>query len=349
MPPNKPGIELPKPDVGRESAEPLGEVTVYEAPEGGPRVEVIVGEETVWLTQAQMADLFGRDQSVIARHIRHVYQESELPEEGSMQNLHRTSEEGGRPAVVYNLDVVISVGYRVKSQQGTQFRIWATNTLKDHLIQGYTLNEKRLIGRGVELEQAVSLMTATLQHQRLLTDQGEAVLGVVQRYTRSWRILREYDGDGLSPAPERTSIPTASLDIDTARDTIRALRDDIVARGENPGLFGQEHDDTLASILLNIEQTWEDQPLYPTLESRAAHLLYFVIKDHPLSDGNKRAGSLLFLDYLRRNSALMGSNGQPRFSDTALVALALLVAESEASHKELVIRLILNLLAEDRP
>jgi hypothetical protein len=123
-PPNKPGIELPKPDVGRESAEPLGEVTVYEAPEGGPRVEVIVGEETVWLTQAQMADLFGRDQSVIARHIRHVYQESELPEEGSMQNLHRTSEEGGRPAVVYNLDVVISVGYRVKSQQGTQFRIW---------------------------------------------------------------------------------------------------------------------------------------------------------------------------------------------------------------------------------
>jgi prophage maintenance system killer protein len=332
---------------GEEVHEQTGKVIVYEAPAGGPRVEVIIGDETVWLTQAQMAKLFGRDQSVIARHIKNVYQESELPEEGSMQILHRTSDEGGRPAAVYNLDVVLSVGYRVKSQRGTQFRIWATNTLRSHLIEGYTLNEKRLTERGIELEQALTLLSSTLQH--LITDQGQAVLEVVRRYARSWRILRDYDENQLSSAPDQTSAPIASLDIDTARETIRALRNEIIARGENPGLFGQEHDETLGSILLNIEQTWDDQPLYPTIESRAAHLLYFVIKDHPFSDGNKRSGSLLFLDYLRRNGALLGANGQPRFSDTALVALALLIAESQPSHKELVMRLVLNLLAEDRP
>jgi prophage maintenance system killer protein len=330
------------------SGNQTGEILVYEAPDGGARVEVIVRDETVWLSQAEMVDLFGRDRTVITRHIGNVFREGELPRKSNVQILHIASG-GDRPTTLYSLDVIISVGYRVKSQRGTQFRMWATNTLRDHLIRGYTLNEKRLRGRGVEFEQAVTLLSSTLQNQHLITDQGQAVLDVVQRYARSWRILRDYDEDTLSPAPSQTSEPIASLDIGVARETIRALRDDMVARGETPGLFGQERDDTLGSILLNIEQTWDGRPLYPTIESRAAHLLYFVIKDHPLADGNKRSGSLLFLDYLRRNNALLASNGQPRFSDTALVSFALLVAESDASHKELVIRLILNLLAEDRP
>ena len=244
-----------------------------------------------------------------------------------MQILHRTSE-GGRPATFYNLDVVISVGYRVKSKRGTQFRTWATRTLRDHLIKGYTLNEKRLLARGVDFDQAVALLTATLRNQQLVTAEGQAVLEVVQHYARTWRMLRAYDENQLSPAPGQTSAPTASLDIATARDAIRTLRDDMVVRGENPGMFGQERGDALESTLLNIEQTWGGEALYPTIESRAAHLLYFVIKDRPLSDGNKRTASLLFLDYLLRNNALLGTSGQPRFSDTALVALALLVAES---------------------
>jgi prophage maintenance system killer protein len=327
---------------------PSGEVVVYETPDGGARVEVVVGDETVWLTEAQMADLFDRERSVIGRHIRNVFAEGELAREGSVQILPRTPD-GGRPGATYNLDVIISVGYRVKSRRGTQFRIWATNTLRDHLIQGYTLSEKRLLARGVEFDQAVALLSSTLRNQELVTDEGQAVLEVVQRYARSWRMLRAFDEDQLSSAPDRTSAPIASLDITAARATIRTLRGDLVARGENPGMLGQERGDALESILLNIEQTWGGEALYPTIESRAAHLLYFVIKDHPLSDGNKRTGSLLFLDYLRRNNALLGSNGRPRFSDTALVALALLVAESDASHKDLVVRLILNLLAEDRP
>ncbi|MHB8555417.1 MAG: virulence RhuM family protein, partial [Candidatus Dormibacteria bacterium] len=160
---------------GQGSGNQSGEILVYEAPDGGARVEVIVGDETVWLSQAEMVKLFGRDQSVIARHIANVFREGELPRESNMQNLHIASG-GDRPTTHYNLDVVISVGYRVKSRRGTQFRIWATNTLRDHLIRGYTLNEKRLRGRGVEFEQAVTLLSSTLQNQHLITDQGQAVL-----------------------------------------------------------------------------------------------------------------------------------------------------------------------------
>ena len=330
-----------------------GEIVVYEAPDGGARVEVLVGDETVWLTQRQMADLFDTTVANISLHARNAYLEGELTEAATVKESLTVRSEGGRQVrrrvQHYNLDVIISVGYRVKSKRGTQFRTWANKVLRDHLMRGWTINEKRLLARGVEFDQAVALLTTTLRNQQLVSPEGQAVLEVVQHYARTWRMLRAYDEDQLSPAPGQTSAPIASLDLATARGTIRTLRDDMVTRGENPGLFGQERGDALASILLGIEQTWGGEALYPTIESRAAHLLYFVIKNHPLTDGNKRTASLLFLDYLRRNSALLGSNGQPRFSDTALVALALLVAESEASHKDLVIRLILNLLAEDRP
>ncbi len=242
--------------------EPRDEMVVYEAPDGSARVEVVVGGETVWLSQAQMVDLFGREQSVIARHIGNVFADGELPREGSMQILHRTSVDG-RPATFYNLDVIISVGYRVKSKRGTQFRIWASGVLRDHLIRGYTLNEKRLLARGVEFDQAVALLSATLRQHEVLSPEGQAVLEVVQHYARTWRMLRAYDEDQLSSAPGQTSAPTASLGIATAREAIRTMRDDMVARGENPGLFGQERGDTLESLLLNIEQTWGGQALYP--------------------------------------------------------------------------------------
>jgi len=332
---------------------PSGEIVVYEASDGGAQVEVLVAGDTVWLSRKQMADLFDTTIRNVGLHIGNAFADGELSEGATVKDSFIVRSEGGRQVrrrvQHYNLDAIISVGYRIKSKRATQFRIWATNTLRDHLIRGFTLNEKRLRARGVEMDQAVALLSSTLSNKQLVTDQGQAVLEVVQRYARSWRILRAYDEDQLSSAPDQTSAPIASLDITTARATILTLRDDMLARGENPGMFGQERDDALESILLNIEQTWAGEPLYPTIESRASHLLYFVVKDHPLSDGNKRTASLLFLDYLRRNNALLGSNGRPRFSDTALVALALLVAESEASHKDLVIRLILNLLAEDRP
>ncbi len=333
--------------------DPNGEVIVYESPDGVACVEVIVSGDTVWLSLSQIAALFERDKSVISRHLKAVFSSGELDRAATVAENATVQEEGGRTVarsvVYYNLDAILAIGYRVSSGRGTQFRKWATKTLNQYLMQGYTLNEKRLLAKGIEFEKVVALLSSTLHRTEALITEGAAVLDVIQHYARTWRMLEAYDEGRLPATHVQTSAPLAILDIDSARQTINAMREDIISRGEKPGLFGQERGDVLEGILLGIEQTWDGQDLYPTIESRASHLLYFIIKDHPLSDGNKRTGSLLFLDYLRRNNALAGSSGQPRFSDTALVALALLVAESEASQKEVVVRVILNLLAEDRP
>ena len=247
----------------------------------------------------------------------------------------------------FNLDVVISVGYRVKSKRGTQFRIWATRTLKDHLLRGYTLNEKRLRERGLgEIEQAVGLLARTLTQNALVTDEGRAVLEVVQQYTRAWKLLLEYDEGRLADTPVHPVKPAAGLSLEDARTVIAGLRESLAERSEATALFGAERSDQLHGILGAIEQTFGGQPLYPTVQARAAHLLYFVIKDHPFADGNKRIGTLLFLEYLRRNGMLTRPDGRPRLADNAMVALALLVAESEPAQKDLMIRLILNLLED---
>ena len=323
-----------------------GEIVLFEAPDGKIRLDVRLERETVWLTQAQMAELFGRERSVITRHVNNVFGESELVKESNVQNLHIPSSD--KPVAAYSLDVIISVGYRVNSKRGTQFRIWATRTLRDHVLQGYSLNERRLREKGLdEIEQAVALLARTLDHHALVTDEGRALLDVVQQYARSWRLLLEYDEDRLPEAPARPSHPTADLTPDAARRAIIQMRDALAERAEVTGLFGQERGEQLSGILRSTEQTFDGEPLYPSVEARAAHLLYFVIKDHPFVDGNKRIGSLLFLEYLRLNGALLRSDSTPRFADNALVALALLVAESDPSHKPLVIRVILNLLADD--
>ena len=327
-------------------AESRGEVVVYEDPEGAVRVDVRLERETVWLTQQQMAELFGRDQSVISRHVRNVFSEGELPEEGNMQKVHVASSD--KPVTLYDLNVIISVGYRVKSQRGTQFRIWATSTLREHLLRGYTLHERRLRERGLgEIEQAVGLLARTLTTHALVTDEGRAVLEVVQQYTRAWRLLLEYDEERLAEVPERPVVPTAALSLEDARAAAASLREDLSKRGEAGALFGQERGESLAGIVGAIEQTFGGQPLYPSAQARAAHVLYFVIKDHPFGDGNKRIGTLLFLEYLRRNGLLRRADGSPRLADNAMVALALLIAESEPRQKDLMIRLVLNLLGDE--
>jgi prophage maintenance system killer protein len=239
------------------------------------------------------------------------------------------------------------VGYRVNSKRGTQFRIWATRTLHDHVVRGYTLNERRIRERGLgELEQAIGLLARTLTAHALVSDEGRAVLDVVQRYTRAWRLLLEYDENRLSRAPEHPVAPTAPISFEEARSSVARLRDDLSARGEAGLLFGRDAANGLARILASIEQTFDGEPLYPSAQSRAAHLLYFLIKDHPFADGNKRIGTLLFLEYLHRNGLLLRADGSPRFTDNAMVALALLIAASEPSQKDLMIRLVLNLLGD---
>ena len=241
----------------------------------------------------------------------------------------------------YNLDVIISVGYRVKSQRGTQFRIWATSQLKDHLIKGYTVNERRLAEKGLsEMEQAVALLSRTLKRHELVTDEGKAVLEVVGKYAKSWSLLLKYDEDRLELPQDRHPIKK-SLQYGKAIEAILALKNELMERGEAGDLFGQERGQNLQGILCNIEQTFDGQDLYPSVEEKAAHLLYFVIKDHPFSDGNKRIGSFLFLVFLRENNLLEQSG----INANGLVALALLIAESDPKQKDLMIRLILNLLA----
>jgi prophage maintenance system killer protein len=324
-----------------------GEIVIYQTEGGQSLLEVHLGKETVWLTLNQMADLFERDKSVISRHLQAIYSTGELDKGATVAKNATVQDEGGRKVSRniewYNLDAIISVGYRVNSKRGTQFRIWASSVLKDHLLKGYSFNSKRLAEKGfADLEQAVALLTRTLQRNELVTDEGKAVLEVVNRYARSWSLLLRYDEDRLE-LPKNRHPPKQSLDYGRTGKSIKALKEDLLARGEASGLFGQEREHHLQGILGNLDQTFGGQELYGSVEEKAAHLLYFVIKDHPFSDGNKRIGAFLFLLFLKENNLLEQSG----INDNGLVALALLIAESDPRQKELLIRLIMNLLAGD--
>ena len=332
--------------VSRESPalSPGGEVVVYQAPDGEVRVDVRFDRETVWLTQQQMAELFGRDRSVVTRHVRNAFREGELDPKATSAKFARVQPEGGRSVSRevdhYNLDVIISVGYRVKSLRGTQFRIWATRTLREHLVRGFTVNERRLAERGLhEARETLDLLSRTLLNQALVDDTGQAVLGLIVSYADTWRLLLEYDEDRLA-TPPRAKPSTSALDHDRAVNAIAAFKRELMVRGEASPLFGNPRGDALAAILGNIEQTMFGEPLYRSREEKAAHLLYFAVKDHPFTDGNKRIGSLLFLLYLKQEGVAHRLNPQ------ALTALTLLIAESASSGKDLMVRLIVNLLAE---
>lgn len=322
------------------------QIQIFTSADGQAQLEVALEQETVWLNQAQMCELFGRDQSVISRHIRNVFKEGELPEESNMQKMHIAGSD--KPVSRYSLDVIISVGYRVKSQCGVQFRQWATQVLKDHLVQGYTLNRRRLAERGIEFEQAMNLLSRTLSNQGLVSPEGAAVAGVISDYARSWSLLQGYDEQQLAEIGIKQP-DMSPLELDEALAAIGALKQTLIAKGEATELFGRVRGDGLASALATIEQGFGDELFYPNVASRGAHLLYFVIKNHPLADGNKRCGSFLFLWYLRRNAALLARPVEQLINDNTLVALALLVAESLPDQKALMIRLIEHFILLKEP
>ena len=303
-------------------------------------VSVSIDKETVWLTQEQMGHLFERERSVITKHIRNVFAEGELARESVCAKFAHTAADGKTYQVdYYNLDVIISVGYRVKSRRGVQFRQWATRTLKEHLVQGYTLNQRRLAERGIEFEQALALLSRTLAKQQLVNADGAAVLAVIADYARSWSLLQAYDEQSLSGQTGQQS-GMRTLHLDEVLSAVAQLKAALIAKGEATALFGQLRGDGLASSIATIEQGFGDELFYPNVASRAAHLLYFVIKNHPLSDGNKRTGSFLFLWYLQLNQHLLAKPVAQLINDNTLVALALLVAESAPDQKALMVRLI---------
>lgn len=322
-----------------------GQLVIFEA-ENGP-VQVRLEGETVWLTQEQMAALFGRERSVVTKHIRNVFAEGELDRGAVCAKFAHTAADGKTYQVeYYNLDVIISVGYRVKSQQGTRFRQWATRVLREHLTQGYSLDRQRFERNAAELEAALALAKKAAAGEALTADQGRGLVDVIARYTQTFLWLQRYD-EGLLTAPAGS--PGGVLPaLDEARAAIARLKADLMARGEASDLFGRERGDAFAAILGNLEQTVFGEPAYPSIETKAAHLLYFVIKNHPFSDGNKRTGAFLFVDFLARNGRLL-RNGEPIINDVGLAALALLVAESDAKNKDVMIRLIENMLALPTP
>ncbi|OGL39146.1 MAG: hypothetical protein A3C43_04250 [Candidatus Schekmanbacteria bacterium RIFCSPHIGHO2_02_FULL_38_11] len=324
-----------------------GELVIYRSKDGQSSIYVHLFENTVWLNLDQMAVLFSRDKSVISRHIKNVFYEKELNKKSVVANFATTASDGKTYHVdYYNLDVIISIGYRVKSQRGVQFRIWATKILKDYLVKGYTLNQKRIAelkGKEFkEFEEAVFLIKKIIETKQLSSSESTGLLHVITDYANTWLLLQKYDEDKLEISRKTKSLFV--FEYDEAVQAINELKHNLISKKEAGNLFGIERSDGLKSILGSISQTFGGEELYPSIEEKAAHLLYFIIKDHPFTDGNKRIGSFLFIVFLARNRYLFKKNGERKFNDNALVALALLIAESAPKHKDIMIKLIMNFL-----
>jgi prophage maintenance system killer protein/prophage antirepressor-like protein len=332
--------------MNKETSKNKNQILIYKTKNGQYTVEVLLDDDTVWLTQKQMAELFDIESHTITYHLKNIFNNKELRESSVARNFRVTADDGkAYKTNFYSLDAIISVGYRVNSNRATQFRIWATRTLKDHLLKGYTINQKRLAETGVrELENALQFIKQASSRRQLTNEETQGLLDVIGKYAKSWLLLKSYDEDNLPTTKGQTA--KFSFVYEYALNAIEKLKKALMAKGEASALFGNEREHGLEAILGNLKQSFGDQELYPTLEEKAAHLLYFVIKDHPFSDGNKRIASLLFIHYLDKNDRLYKASGEMLINDNALVALALLVAESDPKAKELMIALIKNLLVD---
>lgn len=320
----------------------MSELVIYRSDAG--TVEVRLEGDTVWLRQEQLSQLFGRDRTVIGRHVRNVFAEGELDPKSVRANFAHTADDGKTYRVEhYNLDVIISVGYRVKSPEGVRFRQWATRVLSEHLTRGYTLDRKRFEANARELEAALTLIRQAARSPELMLDASRGLIDLATRYAQTFLLLQRYDEGLLAEPPTRAGgcLPTLA----EARGALTGLKAELIARGEASELFALERGDGLAALLGNLEQSVFGEPAYPSIESKAAHLLYFVVKNHPFADGNKRSAAFLFVDFLHRNGRLLDAAGQPCINDIGLTALTLLIAESDPARKDTMVSLIINMLA----
>ncbi|MFZ6046457.1 RhuM family protein [Pseudomonas sp. CR3202] len=320
-------------------------VLIYQS-EGENITEVRLEGETVWLTQRQMAELFDKNIRTISEHIRNIFHEGELDEPAAIRNFRIAAADGkSYETLHYCLDVIISVGYRVKSVQGTRFRIWANRILKEHLIQGYTLNQRRLTAQQERIGQLKR--TLTLFRDRLIEQtslpEARGLVSVITGYARTFVLLNQFDNERLAQYGFAEDIRYV-IEPQEARSGIAALKADLMIRGEASELFGRPKDDSFEGLLGNIVQSFGGQFLYPSIEEQAANLLYLVIKNHPFTDGNKRIGAFLFIWFLQRNRHHLKQDGELKINDNALAAIALLVAQSDPLHKELMVHLIMNLI-----
>lgn len=321
-------------------------IEIYQLEDGKTEINVQLYKETVWLNLNQLVDLFGRDKSVISRHINNIFKEKELSRKATVAIYATVQNEGGREVErnieFFNLDVIISVGYRIKSQRGTQFRIWANKVLKDYLIKGYALNDKRLSQQNEqlkELQESVKILGNVLNYKALTNDESIGLLKIISDYAYALDILDKYDYQSLE-IRETSGKETYQLTYPEAINQIELVKKTY----GNSELFGREKDNSFQSSLSTIYQTFNGGDLYPSIEEKAANLLYFITKNHSFTDGNKRIAAFLFLYFMERNGILFDQDGHKRIADNTLVALTLLIAVSKSEEKETMIKVIVNLI-----
>ncbi len=319
-------------------------IVIYQTADGQTQIDVRMENETVWLTQAQMADLFQTDRTSIVRHINNIYKSEELEREATCAKIAQVQIEGKRKVnrniPFFNLDMIISVGYRVNSKRGTQFRIWANKVLKDYLIKGYAINNRLSVQKYEELSQLVHLLGRTINNEKEMIDSDtRELVNVVTDYTYALDTLDRYDYQQLTI--EYTTIEESfRATYNSAMETIATLKD----KFGGSSLFGSEKDGSFKSSIGQIYQTFDGTELYPSVEEKAAMLLYLVVKNHSFVDGNKRIAATLFLWFMQNNGILYNPNGTKRISDGTLVALTLMIAESRADEKDIILKVIVNLI-----
>ncbi len=322
------------------------EIKIYKTDEGKTSIEVKLEKDTVWLNLNQMSYLFERDKSVISRHINNIFKEKELKKEATVAKYATVQKEGKRKIVrnieFFNLDVIISVGYRVKSKRGTDFRIWANQVLKDYLIKGYAINQQKLAKQAEqlnELKETIKILGNALEYKELSNDESKGLLKIISDYSYALEILDQYD------------YQTLKIENTSKKEIYRLTYEEAIKQIElvkktygNSNLFGHEKDNSFRSSISTIYQTFDGVDLYPSIEEKAANLLYFIVKNHSFSDGNKRIAAFLFLYFLEKNGLLFTETGNKRIADNALVALTLMIAVSKPEEKDTMIKVIVNLI-----
>ena len=316
-----------------------GEIVIYTAPDGTVQTEVRMEAETLWLTEQQIAAVFERDRTVIGRHIKNIIKTGELDEKSNVQKMHIAHSD--KPVAFYNLDMILSVGYRVNSKRGTQFRIWANRVLKEHLVQGYTLNHKRLQEKQDQvdkLKNAIALVERTILHQVEHVQAARDVVAVLNTYAKGLEILDDYDHEQLETQGKTGK---AAIEIGTPEflSVVEAMRRDF-----DSSVFGKPKDASFESSVRQVYQSFDGKEFYPSIEHKAAMLLYLVVKNHSFVDGNKRIAAALFLYFLAKNDLLYGSTGQRRIGDEGLAALTLLIAISKPDEKDTMVNIVITVL-----
>ena len=313
------------------------QIIIYQSKDKNVELDVAIDHETVWLTQAQMTKLFGRDRTVITKHINNIFKEGELSEKSNVQNMHLANSD--KPVKSYNLDVVISVGYRVKSLEGTRFRQWATQTLKNHILKGYTINRNRVQKNYNQFLKAVDDVKNLLPKNFMIDK--DSVLELITLFADTWLSLDAYDKDKL--ISQGVTKKKVALTAEKLNQALTELKQNLIAKNEATDIFGVERTkDGVAGIVGNVMQSFDGEELYRSVEEKAAHLLYFIVKNHPFVDGNKRSGAYAFIWFLRQAKAL----DLARITPPALTAITLLIAESAPKEKEKMIGLVCTLLAK---